>query len=117
MPLNTFTPAVNPSLNYSKNVKARTRRADFGDGYSQRVADGLNTIKREVSLNFEALSTSQADDIETFLIARAGAEAFLYTLPDEVSARKWICPEWSRGPQAGTLRSITATFEEVFDIT
>ena len=112
----TFTPAVNPSLNYSKATKARIRRADFGEGYSQRVAAGLNSIKREVSLNFEGLSSSQADDIETFLIARGGAEVFYYTLPDEGSARKWICEEWVRGPQAGILRSISMTLEEVFDI-
>lgn len=116
MPPSTFTPAVNPSLNYSKTTKTRVRRADFGEGYSQRAIDGLNSIKREVSLNFEGLSSSQADDIETFLIARAGAEVFYYTLPDEGSARKWICGEWQRGPQAGTLRSISMVLEEVFDI-
>lgn len=111
-----FAPGKNPTYSYVKTTKARTLRTDFGDGYSQRAGDGLNAIGRSVDLEFSGLTVSQANDIETFLTTKAGYTAFTYTLPDEASAKKWIATEWRRSAQSNTIRTITVTLEQVFDL-
>ena len=98
-------------------TEARTRRADFGDGYSQRSADGLNSIKRSVSLNWTLLETSEADTIIAFFEARGGHEAFLWTPPQETTQRKWVAASWTRESATAPNRaSLSVTFEEVFDL-
>ena len=112
----TFTPGVNPAIDaYGKQTKTKILQADFGDGYSQRAAAGLNSVARELTLEFRAVSVETADAIEAFMEARKGYEAFYYTLPDEDTARKWKAPDWSRSA-AGPLRNVSVKLEEVFDL-
>lgn len=112
-----FNPGRAPSYGYQKKTKPRILRTDFGDGYSQRAADGLNSVAITVDLEFNGLTPDEADDIEAFLESKKGATAFTYTLPDEVSARKWTAAAgWNRTAQSHNLRTITVTLEEAFDI-
>lgn len=115
MALPVFTPPQIPSLSSSFEEEPRILRVDFGDGYSQRVADGLNSNQMKVTLNFDVLTSVELGTIRTFLSARGGYEAFTYTLPQEVSARKWICPRWNHQPN-GNLFSLSAELEEVADL-
>lgn len=114
--METFIPPIAPSVGTGREVSTRVLRADFGDGYSQRSGDGLNAINRQVFVVWGVLSVSDADTIEAFLTARAGFEAFLWAPPREVQPRKWICGTWRRDHDHGTYDSLSATFEEVFDL-
>ncbi|MBZ4373247.1 phage tail protein [Corallococcus sp. AS-1-6] len=60
----------------------RVRKAQFGEGYTQRSADGLNPVLRRWALQFSNLSKVDADGLEAFLRARAGVEAFEFVTPD-----------------------------------
>lgn len=111
----TFTPSVAPETTSNK-PKVRVLQADFGDGYSQRAADGINSIGNVVALSWPVLSLTMSDMIEDFLRARKGVEAFLWTQPGKSVARKWICQDWQVDDVAFGRRSVTATFTEVFDL-
>lgn len=115
----TFTPGVNPSYDYQKAHQTRIKKADFGDGYSQRTGDGLNAVAVSPTLSFIALSLAEADAIESFFVARGGYESFEYTLPDESTARQWVTSEegWARTATGPDLYTINVTLTEVFDIT
>jgi phage-related protein len=104
----TYSPAPGATL----TAQPRVRTATFGDGYSQRVADGINTRPRIWSLTFTR-ATSDIDAIDAFLVARNGVESFDWT-PPKGAAGKWICKSWSQNVIANTAQSITANFEEVF---
>ena len=96
-------------------VVPRVLAAPFGDGYSQRTADGLNTMLRKWSVQFVNRSQADCDAIEAFLEAQGGCLSFNWT-PPSGAAGLWICsvPDgWSRSPQTGGLANITCTFEEV----
>jgi phage-related protein len=98
----------------SKKAAPRVRTAAFGDGYQQRVGDGINVQPAEWSLTF-VRRTVDADAIEAFLVARAGADSFTWTPPGEAAAIKVVCAEWNRQPLPGLLgASIAATFRQVF---
>lgn len=88
----------------------RVLAAQFGDGYEQRVADGINNNLPKWNLTF-------IGETDTIAAARAqlngygGVTAFTWT-PQGESEVTVVCRRWSRASEvnAGTL---TAVFEEV----
>lgn len=98
----------------SKKAVPRVLGAAFGDGYQQRVGDGINTISPEWSLTFSRV-IADIDAIEAFLEARAGEESFDWTPPGESTAIKVVCPEWGKTPHGGLASAaFSATFRKVF---
>lgn len=106
----TFT--ILPSYSVNLTTKARVRNSQFGDGYSQRVADGINTQTRMWSLRFQG-GAARLDPVESFLQAEGGITSFNWT-PPVGSAGKWVCSEWSRSISGYNKEVLTATFSEVF---
>lgn len=106
----TWTSSYNPTATRKPRVKV----AKFGDGYEQRLADGINTIAEVWQLTFAARTNAEAGQIDDFLKARAAVENFDWTPPNGL-AGKYICREWSRTPTHGNAETITATFEQVFE--
>jgi len=96
-----------------KSAEPRVLSAAFGDGYQQRVGDGINALAASWELTFSR-TAADIDAIEDFLIARAGVESFDWTDPDGNAIRA-ICPSWARQPNTGLgSGSLTATFRQVF---
>lgn len=108
--MSTFT--WKPAWGASQSVNPRVLVASFGDGYAQRVGDGINTMPRAWSLNFTQ-ETAAIDLIEAFLRNSAGVTAFDWT-PPTGAAGKFVCQEWTRTIASPTAHSISATFVEVF---
>lgn len=105
-----------PSKSFTKTIKPRVLTAQFGDGYSQRVTDGINNITREWSVSFNSKSISDINNIESFLIARKGSEGFLWTPPGESTTYAVICPDWSRTYDTHISASLQTKFIQIFDI-
>lgn len=108
-------PAIAPTYGAQKTSQPRVRSVQFGDGYSQRLRYGLNTNPKSWSLTWENITTANANIIEAFLDARAGAESFDWTPPDSTSNNKWICQEWNKTIPYVNRATITATFVQVFE--
>jgi phage-related protein len=113
--LPVFLPPVNPAPGSTVTTTPRVRLVRFGDGYSQRTRDGLNTIERERRLIWREIPKAHAHAIVAFLEARGGAEAFWYTFPGEPAPEKVICPSWSEQPEAVNVSTVTAAFQRVYD--
>jgi phage-related protein len=91
--------------------------ARFGDGYSQRVADGINHIRKNVTLTCAFLTESEKETLADFLRERGGYESFYYTLPSEASARLWTCREpIQTTPAQANLWNVTFKLREEFDL-
>lgn len=108
--MTTFT--YSPESGASQTTQPRVRVATFGDGYQQRVADGINNAPRTWSLSFRG-STARLAEISAFFEARGGVESFDWT-PPYGAAGKFICKSWGRDVTALSAQTINATFEEVF---
>lgn len=108
----TFT--YTPDYGAQVSVKPRVRIAQFGDGYEQRIADGINVRAQVWSLQFTNRTDTEAGNITTFLEARNGVEAFDWTPPNG-SAIKVVCREWSKTVTRYNLNSVSATFQQVFE--
>lgn len=92
--------------------KPRVLKSTFGDGYVQRTGDGTNRNLPTWPFTFSVRVKSEYDAILAFLRARDGQEAFLFTVPGESTARKFVCSEWDMTPYAnGSSFRIDCTFE------
>jgi len=106
-----FTPDFGSQANY----KPRVRMAQFGDGYQQRVADGINTSPATWPLAFTNRDDTERDGILSFLVARNGVESFDWTPPFGGASIKVTCAEWDWTPARFNVNTITATFMQVFE--
>jgi phage-related protein len=106
---------VAPSPGTSDKPTITILKPDFGDGVSN-VRDGINNIRREMTLTWEVLQPDQANVIVSFLEARGGTTPFWWAPSDETPL-KWTCKDWSDKRQQGGLRMVTAVFRQCFDPT
>lgn len=108
-------PIANPTYNTRINTNTKRIVVSFGDGFEQRLTEGLNQNPLSVNLTFE-LSQSDADTAISFLNARVtDGASFDYTLPSETSSRKFVCERFPRSiPFLNRVR-LSCVFREVFE--
>lgn len=104
MSLLTFEPPVGPSPGTSYKPQLSILVADFGDGYSQPTPNGINHIKRRVSLKWDALTYEQMVEIESFFARHGGTRAFYYQPFGERCTLRWTCRDWSKGSDNGVWK-------------
>lgn len=106
-----FTPDFGAQAAY----KPRVRVTRFGDGYEQRVGDGVNIRPASWPLKFAMRDDTERDGILAFLEARNGVEAFDWTPPFGGASIRVVCRAWDWTPEKANLNTITAQFEQVFE--
>jgi phage-related protein len=109
----TITNKPTNAVNLTKKV--RVLNTQFGDGYTQRQADGINTIPEVWDLTFEYSSKTDRDALDAALTSLGGVNYFLWTPPYEVSAKKYICQEWSMPLNDYGSYPLQAKFTQVFE--
>jgi phage-related protein len=102
-----------PDYEPREDSAPKASTTQFGDGYQQRQANGLNSDLKVWNLNFSVRDNAEAAAIKAFLEARAGVESFDWTPPLDTTARKFVCNKWSHTPVRFNNNTIAATFEEV----
>lgn len=102
-----------PDWGAQVEVEPRVLVSRFGDGYTQRVADGINTMPEVWNLSFTLRSSSEATAITDFLKAQGGTTAFDWTTPEGL-AKRFVCPSWKKSPAGWNNYTVNARFEEVF---
>ncbi|MFD1556037.1 phage tail protein [Paraburkholderia silviterrae] len=106
----TWVPTVAQSTG---TATQRVRKAQFGDGYAQRVQDGINNRSSSFQLQFINDAATIAAII-AFLDARAGATAFLWTPPLRTQALLFTCETYTEPTKDGNAYTFTATFDQTF---
>lgn len=109
----TFT--YTPDFGAQVAIKPRVRKAQFGDGYEQRMADGINARQQVWTLQFVNRDNADTAAIMSFLATRNGVEAFDWTPPNEETAIRVVCREWTKTVSRNNLNSVSATFDQVFE--
>lgn len=100
-----------PSPNSRRESRPRILSAMFGDGYEQRVDDGINNLLPVWSLVFDVRSAADTTAIDNFLSANKST-VFDWT-PPFGAAGKFICRSWDINALGPDTYEITATFEQV----
>ena len=110
-------PSIKPTYGQQKSSAPLTRTIRFADGFEHRILFGLAEHQNPKVYDFTfEVSETQADEIETFLDARANDSAsFDFTPPGEASSSKFVCENWSKSIPYSNRATIQATFREVFE--
>lgn len=111
-----FDPARKPVFPLSRNRAPKILANEFGDGYTQRAADGLNSNPLELELTWNELTKVERDEIVDFFTARGGFESFTWQEPDTLVTSKFICLTWADILVYFDGYSVQASFKQVFDV-
>ena len=97
----------------------KVRVTDFGDGYQQRIAAGINNLEQNYSVGFANRTKEEIDDIVAFFVSKGGVTNFTFTIPDSnnsgETAIKVICESWSQSYKTGDYYACSATFKRVYE--
>lgn len=89
----------------------RMRKAQFGDGYAQTVADGLNANVKSWPIPITG-DSSVTGPIQSFLDAHVGV-SFYWTPPLGVQGY-YQCASYTLVPHGSDIYTITPTLQQVF---
>lgn len=104
----------NPTYPLTINTTPRVKSIRFGDGYEQRLADGINNILLDIDINFDNRDIDEYTAILHFLKERKGIEYFVFTPPPPYNNNKrFICRNWQDSQVAYNNFSIRTKFEEI----
>ncbi|WP_316886282.1 phage tail protein [Ralstonia thomasii] len=105
----TWSPLIEPT----GETKFATRVAQFGDGYSQAVADGINNKRDSWPLSFVGHAAYIAP-IRTFLDGLSGVRSFFWTPPLRTQGL-FRASAYTVNPKGGDAYQLDVTFTEVFN--
>lgn len=95
------------SADHAETVRFDVREVQFGDGYKQTQAKGINTRRRIWSVSVIG-SKGKIDEIAAFFDRHAGVKSFIWDKYDvEVRVK-----EYERKTQGGIVWEISFKFEE-----
>lgn len=103
-----------PDKSMTKTAAPRVLQISFGDGYEQRIADGINSINETYSLSFKTRLKEDIDDIVFFLDAQKNVAKFLYTMPDSNNTTRTGEKDVK---VVATNYSITYDYEDFYSLT
>ena len=95
------------------SIEPKVETTEFGDGYSVRVARGINNTPDVWTLKFTK-KRSEGLDILAFFKAHYGANTFQWTNPLNETGY-YICDRWSSTQMKGGNLDITATFKRIYE--
>ncbi|ANN78909.1 phage tail protein [Bordetella flabilis] len=94
-------------------ITLRTLSAQFGDGYKQDAADGINAKVQTWPIQCVGLTRSEANLIVAFFDRHAGYKAFQWT-PPIGGPGLYKVVGYSPSPVGGGVYTISATFQQAF---
>lgn len=94
----------------------RVKRVSFGDGYSQRVSDGLNSKVQQWRLSYNGISNAEAETLRNFFRGLGGTGLIEWTPFNQSVELKWTANNFSCRPSSATTSDVTVTLQQEFDL-
>lgn len=111
-----------PDKTMTRASKPRVLSSRFGDGYEQRIVNGINNIAETYTVSFNNRDKDFIDEVVSFLDGKAGVSKFTFTIPDTNDTSrtgekdvKVVCEDYSTNYQQDDFYSLTATFRRVYE--
>ena len=109
-----------PDKTMSRRTAPKRYVASFGDGYSQRIAQGINSLDEVYSVTFKTRPKAEIDDIVAFFDSKQGVTNFSFTIPDtnggsNETTIKVICEDYSISYDYDDYYSCSAQFKRVYE--
>ena len=111
---------VNPDRGMSRSNTPVIFQAKFGDGYQQRIANGINNLNQEFGVTFNTRTKEEIDDIVGFFESTNGVTAFNFTFADtnasgDEETVKVYVSTFNQKWEYDDYYTLTATFVRVYE--
>ena len=115
-----FSAPVQPDKGFSRSTTPRVIQATFGDGYEQRVADGINILNQSMGVSFSTRPKAEIDDLVAFFESLGGVSKFKFNIEDSNEGSNTetilcVCSQWNQSWAYDNFYSLTATFRRVYE--
>ena len=108
-------PIANPKYNYTISRQPVVNVVSFGDGFEQRLTEGLNQNPITLNLKFDLSQTDSTTAIN-FLNARiTDGASFTFLVPNENVTKNFVCLSYNTAVPFLNRVLLTCTFREVFE--
>lgn len=97
---------------FTKRVKHRLLVAKFGDGYEQRVRDGINTQEATFNFAFKNRPWEEIEVLSAFLDVKAGL-SFDAIISEETV--KVVCENYEINYGQNDIHTLTGNFRKVYE--
>lgn len=94
----------------------RVIEVKYGNGYSQRARDGVNSVVDAWSIEYANISYADLTTIYAAFDLAAGVDYFTWQAPGDTSTKKWVVAKCSKAAMSGGVYSVTAELKQVFDL-
>ena len=111
---------ISPDKQLTRSTSPKVKIATFGDGYEQRLRDGINGLSESYNLSFNNRSKNDIDDMVAFFDTQHGVVPFNFTIPDSngtgsETTIKVVCDTYTQKYDYDNFYSATATFRRVYE--
>ena len=108
-------PIANPKYNYTVSRQPAVNVISFGDGFEQRITQGLNQNPITLNLTFD-LSQTDSTTAVNFLNARiTDGASFTFLVPNENVTKNFVCLTYNTAVPYKNRVTLTCSFREVFE--
>lgn len=115
---------LEPSYTTQLDTEFRLNSVNFGNGYRQDALDGLNSDRLMAQVVFTNRSKESINALTNFLKGSASyqrtPDEYFYWLPpyplNDRGVIKVKCPKFTVIPQSTNIISLSATFEQTFEL-
>lgn len=105
------------SQSSSKETKASILVAQYGDGYEQRIPNGINYAKQIWNIQWDNVTNTEISTIETAIAnTRYGADYFTWTPFNSYSVLKFKYMGHKTSYMSGNIGNVQLTMQQVFDL-
>ena len=110
---------VLPDRGLTRQSTPRVLKVQFGDGYEQRIAEGLNSSQETYQISYSNRPKAEIDDIAAFMDEKKGVTSFNYVIPDTNNGGettiKVVCDQYNLVYVSDSSYTFTATFRRVYE--
>ena len=112
-----FSAGVPVDKGFSRGSAPKVHTITFGDGYEQRIADGINNLVQTMNVTFNTRPKAEIDDLVAFFESLGGVSKFRMTIDDTNGAEtiKVVCRQWNHTWNYDDFYSLSATFDRLYE--
>lgn len=98
----------------SGGVEYRILEVQYGNGYSQRAADGINNAVESWDVSWENIHVADFNTISAAFDTAKGADYFTWTPPGSATQKRFVVKSFSKQAMSGDIYTISASLKQVF---
>jgi phage-related protein len=113
------TPLPYPDdLTYGSSFKmdARVDRVDFGDGYSERERDGINSVRQTWQLIWRGIDDAKAEALRVLFTLELGDGLLSWTPFNQPDELKWTANGFASAPAGFDTHDCQVVLTQEFDL-